>query len=256
MARQDGKSVTIRDDLITIGDEEFKIADLDRIPEKYRANLDRPSRPSHDAGASANPDITLDRPPRPTPDAGASANPDVRATRLPPSTHSKPVKIKMTRAGLTFSGPSAYLSHMHRCQFVFKGNPYSSVEQGYHHQHAEFEKEFEIAKKIMLIHNAYDIKDAAASLPKSEAWGKIAPSVMWKLNEAKFDQNPDLKKQLLDTAPTPLIEASIDSKWGGACPFGSDIYEQGQVPGSNLCGTQLTKYRDDLLATMAEYSMT
>ena len=27
--------------------------------------------------------------------------------------------------------------------------------------------------------------------------------------------------------PYYLIEASLDTKWGGACPFDSDIYEQG-----------------------------
>ena len=55
-------------------------------------------------------------------------------------------------------------------------------------------------------------------------------------------------KRLLDTAPHKFIEASVCSKsgggGGGGCPFGSDIYEQGQVPGANLCGKQLTKYRD------------
>ena len=93
-------------------------------------------------------------------------------------------------------------------------------------------------------------------LPKSEGWAKEAPNKAWELNEAKYEQNPELKRKLLDTAPAPLIEASVDSKWGGACPFGSEVYIQGQVPGANLCGKQLTKYRDNLLADMASHSMT
>ena len=161
----------------------------------------------------------------------------------------------MTKAGLTFSGPSAYLSHMHRVPFIYKKVPYSSVEQGYHHLHAEFEGEHDIARAILATDNPYDIKDAAEPLPKSEGWANIAPDQMWALNEAKYDQNPDLKKMLLDTAPALLIEASVDSKWGGACPFGSDIYNQGMVPGGNLCGIQLTKYRDNILKDMASYSM-
>ena len=84
---------------------------------------------------------------------------------------------------------------------------------------------------------------------------------MWDLNKAKFDQNSDLKKQLLETAPAFLIEASVDSKWGGgggggACPFASDIYEQVIVPGTNLCGTQLIQYRDNILKDMDQFRMT
>ena len=104
---------------------------------------------------------------------------------------------------------------MHRCSFVYKKTPYSSVEQGYHHLHAEFEGEHETAQRIMAIHEPYAVKDAAANLPKSEGWSLIAPDEMWGLNEAKYEQNPDLKKQLISTAPATLIEASVDSKWGG-----------------------------------------
>ena len=182
-ARQDSRSVVIKDDLIKIDDDEFRISDLENIPQKYRVNLDPVSMAS----------------------AEATDPPDARSKKPLVSTRTKPVKIKMT--GLTFSGPSAYLLHMHRCQFVYKGNPYSAVEQGFHHQHAEFEQEFEITSKNMSIHNAYDIKDVAAPLPKSEAWGKIAQSI-WKLNELKYEQNPDLKKQLLDTAPALLWYSS------------------------------------------------
>ena len=184
LAKQDGKTVQIRDDWIRIDDDQFKMADIDKIPEKYRTNLN----------------LTSQMPARPS-----------------------IVKIKMTTAGLTFSGPSAYLSHMHRVPFVYKKTPYSSVEQGYHHLHAVFEQEPTIAAKILDEHEPLAIKDIASALPKSEAWNKVAPGHMWDLNEAKFEQNPCLKKQLIETAPTLLIEASFDKKWGEALPFGNDI---------------------------------
>ena len=164
-------------------------------------------------------------------------------------------KIKMTQAGLTFSGPTAFMSHMYRCSFVYKIVPYSSVEQGLYHQHALFEEKTDIAQEIMDILEPIAIKDLSKRLPKSEGWAQEAPGKAMELNEAKFEQNPELKRQLLDTAPSLLIEASVDSKWRGACPFGSDIYNQGQVPGAYLCGKQLTKFRDNLLADMASYSM-
>ena len=109
----------------------------------------------------------------------------------------------------------------------------------YHHIHALVEDEPRIDRAIMDTDNVADIRDLAANLPKSEKWLKMAPERMWDLDDAKFSQNPDLRQQLLDTAPHKLIEASVDSKWGGACPFGSDIYEQGQIPEANF-GEQLT----------------
>ena len=217
-ARQDGRTVLLRDDWIRIDDEEYRITDLENIPEKYRSNLEPRS-------------TTASKPTAPN------------------------VKVKMTQAGLTFSGPTAFMSHMHRCSFVYKKIPYSSVEQGLQHQHALFEEKPDIAQAIMNIHEPITIKDLSKRRPKSEGWSKEAPGKAWELNEAKYEQNPDLKRRLLDTAPALLIEATIDSKWGGACPYGSDIYDQGQVPGANICGKQLTQYRDNILTEVASYTM-
>ena len=79
---------------------------------------------------------------------------------------------------------------------------------------------------------------------------------MTELNRAKFDQNPQLKQRLIDTAPHRLIEATVDSNWGGACLFGSEMYEQGIVPGKNVAGDELTKLRDTWITDMDEIRMT
>ena len=85
----------------------------------------------------------------------------------------------------------------------------------------------------------------------------MAPKVLLQLNQAKYDQNPDLKQRLIETAPHLSVEATVDAKWGGGWPFGSDIYEQGQVPGRNLAGSQLTNYkqRDDFIKDMEQHKM-
>ena len=180
---------------------------------------------------------------------------DPRASNPTAAAKPRREKINMTKAGLTFSSPSAYLSHMHRCNFVYKKVPYTSVEQGYHHTHPVVEGKSDIAKTIMNTHNDCDLKDIVVNLTDSKEWNAMAPGLMWDLNEAKYSQNPPLMKRLLDTAPHKLIKASVDSKWGGACPFGSDIYEQGMIPGANLCGEQVTKHRNNVLAEMSQYKM-
>ena len=54
----------------------------------------------------------------------------------------------------------------------------------------------------------------------------MAPKVLQQLNQAKYDQNPDLKQKLIETAPHPIVEATVDAKWGGGCPFVLDIWER------------------------------
>ena len=110
-----------------------------------------------------------------------------------------------------------------------------------------------MAKTIMTLHLARDIKTAAKDLPKSEEWNDMCPGVLMELN--KFNQKPDLKQRLIDTAPHKLVEATVNAKWGGACPCGSEIYEQGQVPGQNIAGEQLTKQRDNMISDKDDIRM-
>ena len=180
-ARMDGKSVKIRDDWIMIEDNLYRPPDMDKIPAQYREGIDQPPK-------SANSTI---------PDVGAvggaaamDTGPDPSKSKASPSVMSelrpRREKIRLTKAGLTFSGPSAYLSHMHKCSFVFKKESYNSVEQGYHHLHAIFENEPEIATAIKGTENVYALKDLVVNLPDSEGWLKSSPGYMWDLNDAAF----------------------------------------------------------------------
>ena len=247
-ARQDGKTVLIRNDWMQIDDDVYYVADLDKIPDRYK-----PAPPTQSTTDQAEPEPGTNA----TEPNGASGGACPKIPTLPrtrPRVFSR-IKIKLTDAGLTFSGPSAFLSHMYNCDFIYDKTPYTSVEQGLHHIHATHELEFEIAEAIMELYNAIDIKDAAKSLPDTEEWNEMAPGVIFKLNQAKYDQNPDLKQRLIETAPHPIVEASVTAKWGGGCLFGSDIYEQGQVPGRKLAGSQITKLRDDIIKDMEQHKM-
>ena len=191
---------------------------LDNIPDEYKINAMIPSTPAAtlDTGESMDTEAQAVRGARPKTNAPTLPN----IPTATPAARTKRVKIKMTKGGLTFSGPSAYLSHMYRCDFVYQKNQYTSVEQGYHHIHALVKDFPDIAAKVLKIHNGFDLKDAVVGLPKSEKWSAMAPGKFWELNEAKFEQNPDLMNDLIATATHKLIEASVDSKWGGACRLG------------------------------------
>ena len=89
-----------------------------------------------------------------------------------------------------------------------------------------------MAKTIMSLHLARDIKTAAKDLPKSEDWNDMCPGVLMELN--KFDQKPDLKQRLIDTAPHKLVEATVNAKWGRACPKTKDRVRR-LTPSLSLC---------------------
>ena len=214
----------------------------------YRVTLDGPLNTPASTGAASVP------PPKetPAPNQHLPVGERVEAKlKLSPNE-----QIKLTKAGITYAGKTAYLSHFYRSNFIYRKMPYSSVEQGLHHLHAIHENDRVIAAAIMSIHEARDIKSLAKDLPHSDEWNLMEPDVLMDLNRAKFDQNPDLRNRLIDTAPHKLVEATVDSKWGGACPFASEIYEQGQVPGQNIAGEQLTTLRDGLISDINDIRMT
>ena len=174
------------------------------------------------------------------------------AAAPPPTLSPEPnVKIKMTKSGITFSGPNAYLSNMSKSEFVYKGQPYSSSEQGLQHQNALHHKVLDIAAKLLNEKSTKEIKSISHDIPKTEEWKRLEPGILWDMMDCKFSQNPPLMDKLLKTAPHRLIEASVDSHWGRGAPYGNDIYEQGIVPGRNTFGDKETTYRDQKLAQKA-----
>jgi len=81
-------------------------------------------------------------------------------------------------------------------------------------------------------------------------WDAIARDVVYKGNYAKFTQNEDLKKTLLDTVGTTLVEASpYDGIWGIKLAE-EDPRAQSRDTwlGLNWLGETLTKVREDILA--------
>ena len=201
-AREDGKSATYRADWIQIDEDVYQASELQKIPRKYMPeDTRRPeARQSLETRRQANKDDNTG--------AGAAT----ATLLLSPEPN---VKIKMTKSGLTFSGPTAYLSNMSKSDFVYKGLPYTSSEQGLQHQNALHHKVTDIAAKIMNTTSTKEIKTISHDIPKSDEWVRISPGILWDMTDCKYTQNPELMAKLLKTAPHRLIEASFDSHWGG-----------------------------------------
>lgn len=120
----------------------------------------------------------------------------------------------------------------------YDGYLYSSVEEAY--QTLGFvESAPEIAEKIRKSHSAHEAQKIAYENKdkRQKNWDEIKVSVMEKLLRAKLEQNPYVKKKLLETEDYLIVEDSPkDSFWG----WGEDRQ------GENNLGKLWMKLRDEL----------
>jgi ribA/ribD-fused uncharacterized protein len=80
-------------------------------------------------------------------------------------------------------------------------------------------------------------------------WKQNAMGIVYKGSYAKFTQNENLKKHLLKTEGTTLVEASpMDAIWGiGMGADNPKAQDRKTWRGKNQLGEILTKLREDLL---------
>ena len=223
-AKAAGKTVSYRADWIKIDDNIYQASEIDKIPKEYlpeetRKGLLRPEHiPTFEAtGGEPATNMDLGHLKAKEPDREKIIDKD-QDTALPDFVTDPNVNIMLTKSGLTFQGPTAFVSNFSMCDFVYRNQPYTSTEQGLQHQNALHHKVTDIAQKILDTTDAKRIKEISHDIPKSEAWNQMSPGILWDLNDSKFTQNPPLMKKLLETAPHRLIEATLDSRWGG-CPL-------------------------------------
>jgi hypothetical protein len=83
----------------------------------------------------------------------------------------------------------------------------------------------------------------------AEKWAAVAKDIVYKASYAKYTQNPDLRRELLATAGTTLVEASPnDTIWGiGLWKTDPRALDRKYWRGTNWLGEVLTKVRDELL---------
>ena len=248
IAKQDGKEVTYRHNWICIDDRVYRSDELEKIPTQYYPKdfvMEDTQNPLSNQGARPKTNIQNRDSQHPNVPS-TSTTTVVLELRRPPANE----KIRLTKSGLIFSGPTAFPSNLSPADFVFHKTPYTSTEQGYQHLFATHHLEFDIAEKIMKTTNTWDIKKLTENIVADPEWDRISPHKLYELKKGKYDQNPPLRKRLIETAPHRLVEGSKSKKWGGGAPFSDPIYDQGIVPGHNKFGDTLTRHRDELIASL------
>lgn len=131
------------------------------------------------------------------------------------------------------------------------GVEYNSAEQYMMHQKALLFGDTETAEKIMKTDSPKDQK-ALGRLVKNfseSIWRHNCFSIVYRANLAKFTQNEDFKKLLMESGNRTFVEASPnDVIWGiGLSETADGIEDVANWQGTNLLGFAITMVRDTII---------
>lgn len=143
-------------------------------------------------------------------------------------------------------------SNWHPCLFEDEqGNKYNCSEQYMMAQKALLFGDQENFENIMDSSDPRDQKDFGRAVKgfNSKIWEDNAKRIVYEGCKLKFEQNPKLLNELLNTNGKKLVEASpTDRVWGiGLAEDDPRIHDPKNWRGTNWLGEVLTKLRDDIL---------
>ena len=236
-ARKLGRRVEFAPDYVRIDGIAYDIFSLDSIPEIFtkRPNKVQPPPPENVRR------LTLLEKSRTDSDKVIMVGPSLQKTSL----------------GLAFYSSNCFLSNFYPCKFYFKGQPYTSLEQGYQGTKAKIYRDEVAFEAILKAKTPSQMKRIGSQIKVDGRWEGVKSQVMEDLLFAKFRQNKSLYYSLLNTRPLNLIEATIDDFWGAGCMFGSIALEEGCWIGKNTLGKLLVRVRTILVRelTLAQGSI-
>lgn len=118
--------------------------------------------------------------------------------------------------------------------FTVDGKDYASIDQFMKvHMYSDPEVQEQIRSKLIV---GKKVPNSEITAPVRPDWNNVKEDLMYKAITAKFEQNPNMKKQLEASYPKKLVSASTDPYWG-----------KGRTgKGKNRLGFLLMKYRGSL----------
>lgn len=133
----------------------------------------------------------------------------------------------------SFTGDYAFLSNAYNCKIEFNGLVYNNADAAYEAQKC-------LDKSIMNKFTRLSSAKARAkgrNLPENEEFEYDKVNILYKIVLAKFKQNEDLKRKLLDTGDAELINNNT---------FRDEIYGVYNGKGMNILGKTLELVRSIL----------
>lgn len=146
-----------------------------------------------------------------------------------------------------FYGRATPLCNYYEAPFVINDQTFNSTEQYFQYMKALTFGDNDTANYI------FNTSDPAAQKRlgrhvknyDERKWVKSRESIMKVACRAKFEQNPELKRVLMDTGDSILAEATpYDKKWGtGIAIWDPEVAEISKWTGTNIMGNVLMKVR-------------
>ena len=147
------------------------------------------------------------------------------------------------------TGENGYFSNWYRRKFVIDDFEYEFVEQYIMSQKAKLFHDSARYTAILRSTDPEECKKLGKLVTPfdSKQWNEHKVEIVKAGNRAKFEQNPDLMKLLLDTGDALLAEASPwDKIWGiGLYAKTAKTTDPTDWPGQNLLGKILMELREE-----------
>lgn len=140
---------------------------------------------------------------------------------------------------IKFSGPEHFLSNFYPCSITYNGWTFKTAEAAFQAQKEPIEKHLKALSEFEtgLQAKKYGGKSAKKMHPRVD-WDDVRIGIMEEIVRAKFTQNPELAKELIETGDVELQEYRVhfpDTFWG-----------MGPKGGQNNLGKILMKLRTEL----------
>lgn len=143
---------------------------------------------------------------------------------------------------------NGYLSNWYHSDFSIDDVEYTSMEQYMMYKKAMCFQDFSIAKEILVTQDVAQIKELGRLVSgyNDNIWSGMRQIVVYEGLKAKFLQNKNLRKQLVETKDAILAECAVkDCIWGiGLSMHDPKRLNPEQWRGKNLLGYTLMMVRD------------
>ena len=143
---------------------------------------------------------------------------------------------------------NGYLSNWYHSDFLIDDVEYTSMEQYMMYQKAIRFQDISIAEEILATQDVAQIKELGRRVSgyNDNIWSGIRQIVVYEGLKAKFAQNDNLRRQLVETQDAILAECAVkDCIWGiGLSMHDPKRLNPEQWRGKNLLGYTLMMVRD------------
>lgn len=137
-----------------------------------------------------------------------------------------------------FKGKYFFLSNYYEAPVIYEGIRYTNTEAAFHAQKGY---NGDITKFQFSHLSPGEAKRLGRSVKLRKDWEEVKDNYMYEIVKAKFEQNSELLKRLLDTGDALLIEGNDwNDKYWGVC----------DGEGQNKLGKILMKVREELKENM------